>query len=178
MRLLVAGVGNVLRGDDGFGPAVVQALLAREDLPESFRAVEMGIGGVGLVHELMDGYDALIIIDAVDRGGAPGSLYVLDVSVPELHELSDAECYRLSTDLHQAVPNRSLVLARAAGVLPPTVRMIGCQPEEIDEFCTRLSSAVHAAIAPAVEAVMRMFDPAMRKATEEDPGCSHRAESL
>src|ERR671934_169318 len=76
-RILIAGIGNVLRGDDGFGPAVVQALLARGALPRGVHAVELGIGGIGLVHELMDGYDAVVIVDAVDRGGAPGAIHVL-----------------------------------------------------------------------------------------------------
>jgi hydrogenase maturation protease len=157
MRLLVAGVGNVLRGDDGFGPAVVQALAARDDLPPGIRVVETGIGGIGLVHELMDGYDALVLVDAVERGGEPGSLYVLDVQVPEVDELSAGERYELSTDLHQAVPSRALILARAAGVLPPVVRMIGCQPLETDELCTELSPEVQQAVRKAVGVILRMI---------------------
>lgn len=156
MRVLVAGVGNVLRGDDGFGPAVVYALNERKELPADIRAVEMGIGGIGLIHELMQDYDALIMVDAVDRGGSPGSLYVLDLEVPQVDDLSEAERYRLSTDLHQAVPNRTLVLARAAGVLPPIVRMIGCQPADTEEFCTDLSPLVRQSASSAVDRILEM----------------------
>jgi len=147
-RILVAGVGNILRADDGFGPAVVQALLAR-GLPDGVHAVELGIGGIGLVHELMDGYDALVIVDAIDRGGAPGTVYVLDPDVPDIDRITAGDRQALG-DLHETVPARALVLARAAGVLPPDIRIIGCQPGETDELCMRLTAAVEAAVATTI----------------------------
>ncbi len=73
-RVLVAGIGNVLRGDDGFGPAVARALEESYELPAGTHVIELGIGGVGLVHELMEGYDALVLVDAMAGDGAPGSL--------------------------------------------------------------------------------------------------------
>ena len=69
-RVLVAGVGNMLRRDDGFGPAVAASLAG---LPPGVAVVETGIGGVALLQELLSGYDGLILIDAVDRGAAPGT---------------------------------------------------------------------------------------------------------
>ena len=152
-RILFAGIGNVLRGDDGFGPAVVQALLARGALPAGVHAVELGIGGVGLVHELMDGYDAVVIVDAVDRGGAPGAVYVLEPEVPQIERIAAADRQALG-DVHEAVPARALVLARAAGVLPPVVRIIGCQPAETDELSMSLSAAVEPAVAIAVDHIL------------------------
>jgi hydrogenase maturation protease len=155
-RILVAGVGNMLRGDDGFGPAVVRALEAAGGLPPSVRLVELGIGGIGLVHELMDGYDTLILVDAVDRGGAPGSLYMLEPEVLDAAALPVAERCELSADMHQAVPERALVMARAAGVLPPLVRIIGCQPAETEDFSTALSPPIQAAVPAAVEMVLAL----------------------
>jgi len=84
-RVLVAGVGNLIRRDDGFGIEVARRLAERSDpstgfgpgLPPSVRIVETGIGGIGLVQELMDRYDAVLVLDAVRRGGAPGTLYLL-----------------------------------------------------------------------------------------------------
>jgi len=70
-HVLVAGVGNVLHGDDGYGVAVAQRLMQRPDLPPAVKVVEVGIGGISLVQELFDGYDVLMIVDAVDRDGAP-----------------------------------------------------------------------------------------------------------
>jgi hydrogenase maturation protease len=153
MRILVAGIGNVLRGDDGFGPAVVQALLARGALPPGVHAVELGIGGVGLVHELMDGYDAVVIVDAVDRGGAPGAVYVLEPEVPHIEQIAAADRQALG-DAHEALPARALVLARAAGVLPPVVRIIGCQPAETEELSLSLSAVVEPAVAVAIDHIL------------------------
>lgn len=152
-RVLVAGVGNILRGDDGFGIAVVQALYADGGLPEGVHGVEVGIGGVGLVLELMDGYDALVLVDAVDRDGAPGTLYVLEPEVPDPMTLPEPERHDLATDMHQAVPWRALVLARAAGVLPPMVRIVGCQPAETEEFSMELSPTVQQRLPAAVHTV-------------------------
>lgn len=152
-RILVAGVGNVLRGDDGFGPAVVQALAAAGGLPAGVRVVEVGIGGIGLVHELMDGYDALVIVDAVERGGAPGSLYVLEPEVPDVAAVPAPERHALATDLHQAVPWRALVMARAVGALPPVVRIVGGQPAETEDFSTELSPPVQRLVPAAVATI-------------------------
>ena len=68
-RVLVAGIGNVLRGDDGFGPAVIEAL-RNGNGTNRLRLADVGIGGLALVRELLDGYDALIAIDCMRRGGA------------------------------------------------------------------------------------------------------------
>lgn len=152
-RVLVAGVGNVLRGDDGFGPAVIQALETGGGLPAGVRTVEFGIGGIGLVQELLDGYDALVVVDAVDRKGPPGSLYILEPDVPPIESVPSLERYELLTDLHQAVPGKALIMARALGALPPLVRIIGCQPAEMEGFSTDLSPAVQQSVPAAVEAI-------------------------
>jgi hydrogenase maturation protease len=154
-RVLVAGVGNVLRGDDGFGPAVVRALDA-EGPPPGVHTVELGIGGVSLVLELMDGYDALFLVDAVDRRGPPGSLYVLEPELPDVAALPGEEQRRLAGDLHDAVPARTLLIARASGVLPPVVRIVGCQPAETEELSTELTPAVARAVPRAVHAIREL----------------------
>lgn len=156
-RVLVAGIGNVLRGDDGFGPAVIQALAAGGGLPAGVRVVELGIAGIALVHELMDGYDALVLVDAVDRGGAPGALYVLEPTVPEVAALAGLERRALAADMHQAVPGPALVIARAVGALPPLVRIVGCQPAATDEFATELSPPVRRAVPAAVAAIRALL---------------------
>ena len=85
-RVLVAGIGNVLHGDDGFGVAVAQRLAQRPDLPPNVKVVETGIGGISLVQELFDGYDVLLMVDAVDRRGAPGQIFLLETQVQDLRE--------------------------------------------------------------------------------------------
>jgi hydrogenase maturation protease len=155
-RILIAGIGNVLRMDDGFGMAVAEALESRPELPTGVRVVEIGIGGIGLVHELMDGYDALILLDAVDRGGEPGSLYVLDPDVSAPAAMGADERRIVASDLHQLVPARSLAAAAALGVLPPVVRIVGCQPGETDVLSTEFTAPVRAALPRAVEMVLRL----------------------
>ncbi len=156
-RVLVAAVGNVLRGDDGFGPAVIQALESATGAPEGLHVAEVGIGGISLVHELMDGYDALILVDAVDRSGAPGSLYVLEPEVPDVAVIPALERRELAADKHQAVPGPALVMASAVGALPPVVRIVGCQPVETEEFCTELSPSVREAVPKAVEVIISLL---------------------
>lgn len=151
-RVLVAGVGNVLRGDDGFGPAVVRAL-EDDGLPEGVRTVEVGIGGMAMILDLLDGFDRLVVIDAVDRKGAPGTLYVLEPDVPEAAGVPE-EARGAVADMHQLVPDRMLVLARALGALPPHVRILGCQPGETEELTTDLTPPVAAAV-PRALAMLR-----------------------
>lgn len=156
-RVLVAGVGNLLRRDDGFGVAVAQRLAARDDLPPNVRVVETGIGGVGLVQELMDGYDVLLVLDAVRRGQVPGTLYVLEPEVGDVRTWTDEARQAFLSDLHQAEPSRALVLARALGVLPPRVLVLGCEPAETEEAAIGLSEPVEQAAARAVEQVLALL---------------------
>ncbi len=148
---LVAGVGNVLRGDDGFGITVVQQLVRRPDLPHTVTVVEVGIGGISLVHELLDGYDVLMIVDAVDRGGAPGTIYLLEPEVPDLAQWPFEQRQDFLADMHMTTPARALILAKALGVLPPSVYMLGCQPTTCEDLVIGLSTPVEHAVAPSVE---------------------------
>ncbi len=148
MPILVAGVGNVLKGDDGFG---IQALAAfrRQNFAEDVRCLETGIGGMHLVQELMRGYDAVILFDAVDRGEAPGRLTVLEPILPALDDLSETERRDYFSETHYATPIRALTLAREVGALPAIVRIIGCQTADADSFGLGMHPAVEAAIPEA-----------------------------
>ena len=141
-RLLVAGVGNVLRGDDGFGPAVIERL---GDLPPGVETVETGIGGVALLGELLAGCDGLVLVDAVDRGAAAGTLFELAPEVGEAVHVAD---------VHLANPDRVLSMAKTMGALPGRLRIVGCQPEEVDELGQGLSPVVAGAL-PLAEAMVR-----------------------
>jgi hydrogenase maturation protease len=156
-RLLVAGVGNVLRGDDGFGPAIIDSLEQRTDLPCRVRVVEVGIGGISLVHELMAGYDGLIIVDAVDRDGPPGSLYILEPRVPPLAALTAGQRHEVGSDAHRTVPARALIIAQAVNALPPQIRIVGCQPAIVDDLIFSLSPPVQKTVPKAVEAILSLL---------------------
>jgi len=145
-RVLVAGVGNVLRRDDGFGPAVVERLGARDGV----RVVETGIGGVALLQELLaERLDGLIIVDCVDRGSAPGTVFVIEPDVVLAEHVPD---------VHLVNPARVLSSALAMGALPPRVVVVGCQPEDADELGDTLSPAVSGALPAAIRLVHETLD--------------------
>jgi len=143
-RVLVAGVGNPLRGDDGFGPAVIEAL---GPLPEGAQTTETGIGGVALLQDLMLGWDGLVLLDAVERGAAAGTVFVLEPEVPEAVHVPD---------VHLANPDRVLSMALSLGALPERVLIVGCQPEDAHSLAIGLSPAVARAVDEAVAHVHRI----------------------
>ena len=155
--LLVAGVGNVLRGDDGFGVVVAKRMLDM-DLPSDITVVETGIAGIALVHELQRGWDGLIVIDALDRGRPPGTVMVIEPDIVDIEGLSLAERGDVLADMHLATPDRVLMLARALGVLPEWVRIVGCQPLDAHAVHDGLSPEVTRAVDVAVTEVLRLAD--------------------
>jgi hydrogenase maturation protease len=150
-RVLVACVGNPLRGDDGFGVAVAAELSG--SLPEDADLLETGIGGIGIVHALMDGYDALVIVDAVERGADPGTVFELIPQVPGIATPTFDEWLAQLSDMHLAEPSRILRLAGAVGVLPEHVFVVGCQPETCEDFTETLSESVAASVPLAADRV-------------------------
>ncbi len=153
-RVLVAGVGNVLHADDGFGIAVVQELAQRPDLPANVKVVEIGIGGINLVQELLDGYEVLFIVDAVERGGEPGTIYLLEPQVPEANQSVFEQRNTFLADMHLATPSKTMIMAKALGVLPPHSYILGCQPESCEELRIGLSEPVQKAVGLSIERLL------------------------
>lgn len=152
-RVLIACVGNVLRHDDGFGVAVARALEERA-LPEGVDLIETGIGGMTVVQQLMDGYAALVVVDAMEAGARPGTLWTIDPDVPEPAGIDREEWRTIFQNLHLAEPHRIFLLARSLGALPPIVRLVGCQPADTDSMDETLSPPVAAAVPRAVDRVL------------------------
>jgi hydrogenase maturation protease len=153
-RVLVACVGNPLRGDDGFGVAVAVELDGT--LPEEADLLETGIGGIGIVHALMEGYSALVIVDAVELHARPGEVFVLVPQVPDIATPTFDEWLAQLSDMHLAEPSRILRIARAACVLPEHVLVVGCQPETCEDFAEVLSAPVAASVPVAAERVREL----------------------
>lgn len=152
MRVLVAGVGNTLRSDDGFGVVVARRL---EDmtLPEGVRVVETGISGMTLVQELQDGYDALVVMDTVDRGRPAGTIMLIEPEIPDANALSHEQRHELIADTHLATPSRVMMMAKAMGCLPDNVLLVGCQPVDAEGLGVDLSPEVTAAVEVAISEV-------------------------
>ena len=168
-RILVAGVGNVLHGDDGFGIEVANQLMKRTDLPESVKVIETGIGGMSLVQELMYGYDALAILDAYKNDRAPGDVYLLEPVLPDLSGMDAHERRDYFADTHYATPFRALSFLEQIGNLPGTIRIIGCEPEEVDALRIGLSPPVAKAIPGAVSLVLDWIDAYISAAQFSSP---------
>ncbi|HEX4726077.1 MAG TPA: hydrogenase maturation protease [Pseudonocardiaceae bacterium] len=156
MRVLVAGVGNIFLGDDGFGVEVA-ARLTRRPLPEHVRVVDFGIRGLHLAYELLDGVDRLILIDAAQRGRQPGTVSVLRVT-----GMSDGPTMT-PMDAHDMSPDTVLDLVHSLGGSLGEVLVVTCEPEDVGANLG-LSDAVLAAVDPAVAAVERLLDDAVRTA--------------
>ena len=159
-RVLVAGMGNDLRQDDGFGIAVARRF-SEGGVPEGVRVIEAGIAGIGLVQELMDGYEALVIVDAADRSEEPGAVRLLAVEVPDLEEFTQERRQEFLADTHYAVPSKALILGRALEVLPPRVYILGCQPKE-HELGMGLSEPVERGVVEAVERLWELTSRLVR----------------
>lgn len=153
----MAGVGNVLRSDDGFGVAVADRL-ATMALPEGVKVVETGIGGIALVQELQDGADALVVVDTVDRGRPPGTVMIIQPDIADVGALSWSERHDFLSDMHLATPSRALMLAQALGVLPKLAIIVGCQPVDAETFAQGLSEPVAEAVEVAVAEICRHID--------------------
>lgn len=155
-RILVAGMGNVLRHDDGFGVEVAKRLGAQNHLPANVKVIEVGIGGIHLVQELMAGYDVLVVIDALERQSAAGTVHVLQADVPDLSTWTDDARGDFLADMHYTTPTKAMILAKALGVLPPTVFLIGCQPAEFDDIGIGLSAVVDQATTQAMREIEKL----------------------
>jgi hydrogenase maturation protease len=146
-RVLVAGVGNLFLGDDGFGPEVARRLAGRS-LPAGVRVVDYGIRGMHLAYDLLDGYDELVILDAAPRGGRPGDVVVLEVG--------EGDFGTGEFDGHGMEPTAVLSSLGSLGGRLPRTYVAGCEPADIDEGIG-LSPSVAAAVDPAVDAVLRLL---------------------
>lgn len=148
MNVLVAGVGNIFLGDDGFGSEAARRL-ASVQLPERVRVVDYGIRGMHLAYDLLDGYDALVILDAAPRGGAAGDIVVLEVGPDDLGASE--------LDAHGMEPTAALASLGSLGGRLPRTFVVGCEPADVSEGIG-LSPAVAAAAERAVSVVADLLE--------------------
>jgi hydrogenase maturation protease len=147
-RILIAGIGNVFFGDDGFGVEVALRLNANT-LPAGVQIVDFGIRSYDLAYALTSGrYDAAILVDATSRGGAPGDIYVLSPGLDSSPEPAPANAHAMN-------PDTVLRMARTFGQLPSQILVVACEPETLggEEGQLGLSETVNAAVDRAVTVV-------------------------
>ena len=146
--VLVAGVGNIFLGDDGFGVEVVRHLSCRREFPAGVNVVDFGIRGYDLAFALMDEYDHVILVDACPWGKTPGDVFVIE---PDIEHESDSATF----DAHDMHPLHVLRLARAQGATLKNVLIVGCEPVTLGppEGQMGLSPDVEAAVVQAATVV-------------------------
>jgi hydrogenase maturation protease len=145
-RVLVAGLGNVFLGDDGFGVEVVRRL-AHQPLPPGVRVIDAGIRSLHLAFDLLDQPQLLLVIDTVRRGGTPGSLYLLEPILDGEGAVADGH----AMDLRAVKAG-----VEALGGRMPPVLLVGCEPACLDEGLG-LSAVVERSIEPALQMVSRVM---------------------
>ena len=161
MKILIAGFGNLLQRDDGFGVMLLRRLQKLPGWPQSIRFLDVGIGGITLVQELLEPFDALIVLDAIE-GNRPGDIQTLKVSAePEKgHPSSNATDNDFHhqdrfADIHYAEPGRAIALASEIGSLPNKVFLVGCVPEST-ELGDEMSEPVRRALSAASDKVQQL----------------------
>jgi hydrogenase maturation protease len=167
-RILVAGIGNIFLGDDGFGVEVIKRLASR-NLPEEVRVADFGIRGFDLVYALQDGYETTILVDACSQGKPPGTIFVIE---PELNDHEDHQSSSM-IDTHGMNPMNVIRMAKAMNAPLNRLLVVGCEPETLggEEGQMGLSAPVDAALDEAVRVlesvVGRILDNTWQKTVAE-----------
>jgi hydrogenase maturation protease len=144
-RILIAGIGNIFLGDDGFGPEVLRHVCHRVTGSNGLRASDYGIGGMHLAYDLLEEWDALVLVDAVPNRGSPGTVHVFEAD----HGSPDSP---VGLDAHSMDPMTVFASLRALGGTAPRTIVVGCEVVDVAHRMG-LSEPVQAAVPEAVRAV-------------------------
>lgn len=148
-RILIAGVGNIFLGDDAFGSEVARRLMERT-LPAEVQVNDYGTCSYDLAYAMMEGYEAIILVDATSRGQAPGTVFLIEPDLSELDSMDNA-----AVDGHSMNPVSVLQMVRSLGCRPRNLYLVGCEPAamESDDWAVELSESVQAAVPRAIEMI-------------------------
>ena len=187
-RMLVAGVGNIFLGDDGFGVEVARRL-AEADLPSWVQVADYGISGMHLAYDLANGYDSAILVDTAQRGGEPGTLTVIEAAPgggpaqageeqqageaaqPDHRAPAGEIAETRLFDAHGMQPDVVLGVLDMLGASSARVLVVGCEPASLD-YGMELSEPVAKAVDAAVGVVMDLIAEA-GAARSSGEGASH-----
>jgi hydrogenase maturation protease len=144
-RILIAGIGNIFLGDDGFGSEVLGHVRDRVTGSDGLRAADYGIGGMHLAYDLLEYWDALVLVDAIPNRGSPGTVHVFEAD----HGSPEPPT---GLDAHGMDPATVFASLRALGGTAPRTIVVGCEVADVTERMG-LSEPVQAAIPDAVRAI-------------------------
>jgi len=165
--VLIAGIGNIFLGDDAFGVEVAQRLASRK-LPDQVKVVDFGIRGLDLAYALLDRFDVTILVDACPRGGAPGTLYVIE---PDLNVSAEdaTETVQTTVDAHSMNPMNVIRMAKSMGGDLKRILLVGCEPLTLgpDEGAMGLSEPVAAMVEEAANRIESLVETIQRSESPE-----------
>jgi hydrogenase maturation protease len=179
-RTLVACLGNIFLSDDGFGVEVARRL-ARYELPDGVRVTDYGIRGMHLAYDLAEGFDDTILVDTTQRGGEPGTVYLIEPEPPAdqagLDPAGDGTATMLASmsllNAHGMQPDLVLSLAGTLGAEAGRVLVVGCEPASLEEGIG-LSAPVAAAVDDAVRMVTKLVAAPTRGDHPPEPPAADR----
>ena len=147
-KILVAGIGNIFLGDDGFGVEVIRRL---PPFPENVTVKDFGIRGYDLAYALLDGYDLTILIDAAPRGDVAGTVYLIEPEIPDAAVESAIDAHSMNTV-------SVLRMARGMGPVSGRILLVACEPADLggEEGNMGLSEVVAASVDGAVQMVEKL----------------------
>jgi hydrogenase maturation protease len=155
-QILVAGIGNIFMGDDAFGVEVAQRL-AKRVLPDGVKVADFGIRGIDLTYALLDGYDAVILVDTAQLGAPPGTVRIV---VPEVDLREPPAPEGLLIEPHDLDPAKVLRLAATLGSCCRRILLVACEPATFgneDADAMGLSPEVTAAVDEAIAVVEKLI---------------------
>jgi hydrogenase maturation protease len=164
-RILIAGIGNIFLGDDAFGVEVAQRLVRRK-LPDGVRVVDFGIRDFDLAYAILDGPDLTILVDAIPRGGEPGTLYVIEPELAELNAL-DPQAF----EPHSMNPLKVLYLIKRLGGQPGRLLIVGCEPAELESEDGQMGLSEH--VQAAVDEAINLIESLVEKTLAEGREAEH-----
>lgn len=171
-RILIACIGNIFLGDDGFGVEVARRLMGRP-YPEGIYVVDFGIRGMDLAYSLLDEYDVLVLVDAIARGGQPGTLYLIEPDLSAMTPEQGGAAGRIALDTHSMDPVKVLAYACMLGAQPIHTLLVGCEPElatlGTEDPSTEMQMGLSEPVQTAVDEAVQMIDTIVEKLVPLSP---------
>lgn len=158
-RILVAGIGNIFLGDDAFGVEVARRL-SRQRLPPDVTVIDFGIRSYDLAYAITGGYGTVILVDTVQRGEAPGTLYLLELDPSEAGEMP-----REMANAHGLTPAGVLQMVRTFGGTSNDIYFLGCETKrpDLEDGSVGLTREVEAAVPEAIAMIRSLIDEVLAK---------------
>ncbi len=169
-RVLVAGIGNTWMADDGFGAHVAKRL-AERGVPEQVTVFDFGTGGLDLAYEVMQGYDALVLVDTAREGGEAGALYLIEPDPDEIKPIEDGEV----VSPHGMDPKTVLRFVKTVNGWPGKVVVVACEPSAGEGMGLELSAAVAGSVDRAADLVLETVANLLTDEGYQDEAMSEQA---